>query len=73
MVMLKMAYQGRSGFNVVFTMSLCALGLKQLLISLLFQIKRMRNVGSGANQPPKSFIPDLNKLITPLLNSLKIT
>ena len=30
-----MADQGRSAFNVVFTMSLCALELKQLLISLL--------------------------------------
>ena len=33
-----MADQGRSDFYVVFTMSLCALGLKQSLISLLFQI-----------------------------------
>ena len=33
----KMAGQGWSDFYVVFTMSLCALGLKQLLISLLFQ------------------------------------
>ena len=31
----------RSDFYVVFTMSLCALGLKQLLISLLFQIIRL--------------------------------
>ena len=36
--MLKMEDQRRSDFYVVFTMSLCALGLKQLLISLLFQI-----------------------------------
>ena len=36
--MLKMGDHGRSDFYVVFTMSLCALGLKQLLISLLFQI-----------------------------------
>ena len=32
--MLKMADKGRSDFYVVFTMSLCALRLKQLLISL---------------------------------------
>ena len=32
--------QGRSDFNVVFTMSLCPLELKQFLISLLFQIIR---------------------------------
>ena len=37
----KMADQGRSDFYVAFTMSLCALGLKQLLISLLFQIIRL--------------------------------
>ena len=37
-ITLKMADQGRPDFYVVFTMSLCALGLKQLLISLLFQI-----------------------------------
>ena len=30
-----------SAFYVVFTMSLCALGSKQLLISLLFQIIRL--------------------------------
>ena len=30
-----MADQGRSDFYVVFTMGLCALGLKQLLVSLL--------------------------------------
>ena len=34
----KMVNQGRSDFYVVFTMSLRALGLKNLLISLLFQI-----------------------------------
>ena len=34
----KMADQGRSDFYAVFTMSLSALGLRQLLISLLFQI-----------------------------------
>ena len=33
---LKMADQGRSGFCVVFTMNLCALKLKQTLISLPF-------------------------------------
>ena len=32
--MLKMADQGRSDLYVVFTMCLCALGLKQLLIGL---------------------------------------
>ena len=32
---------GVSDFYVVFTMSLCALGLKQLLISLIFQIIRL--------------------------------
>ena len=37
MITLKMADHGRSDFYVVFMMSLCALGLKQLLISLLFQ------------------------------------
>ena len=40
-ITLKVTDQGRSDFYVVFTMSLCALGLKQLLISyncLLFQI-----------------------------------
>ena len=31
----------KSDFYVVFTMSLCALGLKQLLISVLFQIIRL--------------------------------
>ena len=34
MITQLMADQGRSDFYVVFTMSLCALGLKQLLISL---------------------------------------
>ena len=33
----KMADQGRFDFYVVFNMSLCALGLKQLLISLHFK------------------------------------
>ena len=37
MITLKMADQRRSDFYVVITLSLCALGLKQLLISLLFQ------------------------------------
>ena len=37
-ITLKMENQGRSDFYVVITMSLCPLGLKQLLISLLFQI-----------------------------------
>ena len=36
----KMVDQGKSDFYVVFTMSLCALGLKQLLISLLLYIIR---------------------------------
>ena len=36
-----MADQGRSDFRVVFTMSLCLLELKRLLISLLFQIIRL--------------------------------
>ena len=40
MITVKMADQLRSDFHVVFTMNLCALGLKQLLISLLFQIVR---------------------------------
>ena len=33
--------QGRSDFCAVFTMSLCALELKRMLISLLFQIIRL--------------------------------
>ena len=37
----KMADQGRSDVCVVFTMSLCALELKQTVISLLFQVKRL--------------------------------
>ena len=37
-IMQMMADQGMSDFYVVFTMSLCALGLKQLLISLLLEI-----------------------------------
>ena len=41
MITLKMADQGRSDFCVVFTMNLCALELKQLFISLLFQIIRL--------------------------------
>ena len=40
-ITLKMADQGRSDFYVGFTMSLCPLGLKQLLISLLFQMIRL--------------------------------
>ena len=36
------ADQSRSDFHEVFTMSLCTLGLKELLISLLFQIIRLR-------------------------------
>ena len=42
MITLKMADKGRSDFYVVFTMSVCALGVKQLLICLLFQIIRLR-------------------------------
>ena len=36
-----MAEQGRSDFYIAVTTSLCALGLKQLLLSLLFQIIRL--------------------------------
>ena len=37
MITLDMAVQERSDFNVIFTMSLCALGLKQLLIVCYFK------------------------------------
>ena len=40
-ITLKMADCRRSEFYVVFTTSLCTLGLKQLLRSLLFQIIRL--------------------------------
>ena len=43
-----MADHGRSDFYVVFTMSLCAFGLKQLLISLLFQIRTALILGVRA-------------------------
>ena len=39
-ITLKMADQGKSDFSVVFTMSLCALQLKQASTSFLFQIIR---------------------------------
>ena len=39
--MLKMADQGRSDFYVVSAMNLCALELKQKLITLLFQAIRL--------------------------------
>ena len=41
-ITLKMTDHGRSDFYVVFTLSLCAPRLKQLLISLLFQIIRLK-------------------------------
>ena len=40
MITLKTTDQGRSDLNVVFTMNLCAFGLKQLLISFLFHALR---------------------------------
>ena len=39
----KMADQGKSNFRAVFTTSLCAFELKQMLISLLFQVIRLLN------------------------------
>ena len=39
-ITLKMANQGRSDVCVVFAMTLCALELKQTVISLLFQAIR---------------------------------
>ena len=43
MITLKIADQGMSDFCVVFTMNLCALELKQKLISLPFEVIRLLN------------------------------
>ena len=43
-----MADQGRSDVSVAFTMNLCALELKQTVISLLFQVIRALKLGEQA-------------------------
>ena len=53
MITLKMADQRRSGFCVVFTISLCALELKQTLISLPIEVIRLFKLDK---QAPRSYL-----------------